>query len=234
MLMVALLNVSSAFAKDFYDAPSVWTGLIVFASGALQIFWQGFLQILPRGAPSSCSAGNASNDCCAREHIRTFIYNARLCSLLWVCVSDRPNNYFRDVVGTAADNLTAIWKGDFNCCGATVWILFYLSDAVILQFFPQAHHLHIYYGQFVEAVALTGILVLRFVSVKKANREYLEEVAQEKYATPADAESVAAMECGTGRDTVAARTAELRVITESAKDAIIMMDPQRPDFLLEP
>ncbi len=76
-----------------------------------------------------------------------------------------------------------------------------------------------------EAVALTGILVLRFVSVKKANREYLEEVAQKNTQLQQMQNQLqqwnAALE-----ETVAARTAELRVITESAKDAIIMMDPQ--------
>lgn len=44
------LYVCSTFAKDFfYDAPSVWTGVIVFAGGALQVFWQGFLQTFASG-----------------------------------------------------------------------------------------------------------------------------------------------------------------------------------------
>ena len=227
VLMVALLNVSSAFAKDFfYDAPSVWTGLIVFASGALQIFWQGFLQIF------------ASVE--RRRHVRRvmqatiavlgsiyvlFIYNATFMPLvIGVAFLIALTNYLLMwwvLLPIVSHNLSA----QLFAAGTTVWILFYLSDAVILQFFPQAHHLHIYYGQFVEAVALTGILVLRFVSVKKANREYLEEVAQKNTQLQQMQNQLqqwnAALE-----ETVAARTAELRVITESAKDAIIMMDPQ--------
>ncbi len=46
-LMVALMNVASSFGKQYYwNAPSLWTNVVVLSGAMLSVFWMGFLQTM--------------------------------------------------------------------------------------------------------------------------------------------------------------------------------------------
>lgn len=226
VFMVSLLNLSSTFVKDFvYPAPSFWTAVIVFAAMALQISWQGFLRIFAadrrrRHVGQIMGATIAV----AGSTFLLFLYNATFIPLaIGVSSLITLANYLLMwwvLLPLIRQNLSA----QLFAAATTVWMVFFLSDAVVLQFVPQVHNLHTYYGQFVEAVAFTAILSLRFLAVKKANQQYVQEVAEKNVQLQQMQDTLQQWNT-TLEEIVATRTTELQVIADTAKDAIIMMDP---------
>ena len=240
LLMIALVNFGGTFIKDFfYNGPTFWTSLIIFCAGALQIFWLGFLQ----------SLAAASRRGSVRRMMRCTIAVMALTYLLFLFDA----TFMPLVIGVAflmalANYLLMWWalmpvmRKNFTAqifaAGATVWICFYLGDAIVLQFFPQTHYLHNAYGQFTEAVALSVILGLRIAATHRANQAYSGEMIRKNVQLEQMKNQLqqwnAALE-----ETVAARTAELvaneqelrdsrekyRSLHEQSFEAIALMDP---------
>ena len=183
-LTVVVLNVSSSFFQEFlWSSPTLWTNMLIFSGFGLQLFWLGFLQIM----------ADSARRWFVRRMILVMLVLFGIVILSFLYDPTRFGWVAATAFCSAIANYLLMWwallprlRQDFStqlyAAGATVWICFYASDALVLRFFPTIHFMHMQYGQFIEALALASILIIRYQAMKQENNLYAVAVKRKNDA----------------------------------------------------
>ena len=172
-LTVALMNVASSFVKQYYwNAPSLWTNVVVLSGAMLSVFWMGFLQTMTEQVyKTSVRRALWLIMACNGALCLLFFYNPTWIG--WALSMSLFSHIFgyllmwRVLLQRRHDLSVQIY-----IAGATISVSLLLGDVLLLNFFPHVHHLQASYGQFLDAVALAVILGIRYVAMKRENDEY--------------------------------------------------------------
>lgn len=179
-LAVSMLNFSATLFKGYLlDFPTFWMYLVLSSIFLLQIFWLAFLQTMV--------------DAVRRRYVRWILW------LMIAILAMAQLSFSFDaasiggIIATAflaaiANYLLMWWallprlREDLSTqiyvAGATVWMCFYAGDALVLLNFPNIRVLHSPYGQFIDAIALAGILAIQFKTIKRENEQYALSITE--------------------------------------------------------